>query len=39
MMITERFLDAYSNNAVLKFYEANGFHLLFSTERQEKLEQ
>jgi GNAT superfamily N-acetyltransferase len=29
-------VDAYNNDAVLKFYEANGFHLLFSTEKQEK---
>jgi GNAT superfamily N-acetyltransferase len=29
-------VDAYNNAAALKFYEANGFKLLFSTEQQEK---
>jgi GNAT superfamily N-acetyltransferase len=29
-------VDAYNNEATLKFYEANGFKFLFSTEEQEK---
>ena len=29
-------VDAYNNASVLKFYEANGFRTLFSTEKQEK---
>jgi len=29
-------VDAYNNERVLKFYEANGFKTLFSSDRQEK---
>ena len=29
-------VDAYNNASVLKFYEANGFRTLFSTEKQER---
>ena len=29
-------VDAYNNDAVLKFYGANGFKTLFSTDKQEK---
>ena len=29
-------VDAYNNESVLKFYEANGFKTLFSSDRQEK---
>jgi ribosomal protein S18 acetylase RimI-like enzyme len=29
-------VDAYNNEAALKFYETNGFGYLFSTEQQEK---
>jgi len=29
-------VDAYNNAAVLKFYEANGFKMLFSSDKQEK---
>jgi hypothetical protein len=29
-------VDAYNNESTLKFYEANGFKFLFSSEEQEK---
>jgi GNAT superfamily N-acetyltransferase len=29
-------VDAYNNETTLKYYEANGFKMLFSTEKQEK---
>ena len=29
-------VDAYNNPATIRFYEANGFQTLFSTEKQEK---
>ena len=29
-------VDAYNNPSVLKFYEANGFKMLFSSDQQEK---
>jgi len=29
-------VDAYNNEVTRKFYEANGFNYLFSTEQQEK---
>ncbi|MDR3252752.1 MAG: GNAT family N-acetyltransferase [Tannerella sp.] len=29
-------VDAYNNDAVLKFYESSGFRVIFSTEKQEK---
>ena len=29
-------VDAYNNEPALKFYEANGFKMLFSSEKQEK---
>jgi GNAT superfamily N-acetyltransferase len=29
-------VDAYNNEKALKFYEANGFKTLFSSEQQEK---
>ena len=29
-------VDAYNNEATLKFYEANGFKPLFSSDKQEK---
>jgi len=29
-------VDAYNNAAILKFYEENGFRMLFSSEGQEK---